>query len=531
MRYYSLVASFFFVLQSVFAQSKSYDVCIYGGTSAGVIAARQAADMGKSVILIVPDGHIGGMATGGLGKTDTGKKYAIGGRSREFYRQLGAVYGKEEAWQFEPKAAAALFDEYLDAPTIEVVKDQRIDRVTKLHTTIQSVTLVPTYGEPRVTQVIAAKMFIDCTYEGDLMPLAGVSYTLGRESNRTYRETLNGVHFIDYLERRGGRHQFPDGVSPYITPGDPSSALVWGVTEGRLGESGGGDQLIQAYNFRICLTDSVENQLPITRPADYDSTKYELLARLFRVQPELVGLNDYFIWSKMPNRKTDINNRGGFSTDMIGANQEWPEGSFETRKRIYDAHVSYTKGLLYFMATDPRVPENLRREVKKWGYPKDEFVSTGHFTPQLYIREARRLVGEGVLTQNNCQGKVKVDDPIGMGSYPMDSHNTQRIIINGMVKNEGNVEKGGFDPYPISYRTITPKREECTNLLVPVCLSTSHIAFGSVRMEPVFMILGESAAVAAVQAINEGNPVQEIDYGTLKAQLEANGQVLQLANN
>ena len=526
MRYYLLLSSFLLVLQGALAQSKAYDICIYGGTSAGVIAARQAAEMGKSVVLIVPDGHIGGLSTGGLGQTDTGKKYTIGGRSRAFYRQLGAFYGKKEAWQFEPKAAAKLFDGYLDFSGIEVIKDQRIDRVHKTDTKIASVTLVPTFGNGQPTQVVSAKVFIDCTYEGDLMPLAGVSYTVGREPNTQYGETLDGVHFIDYLERRGGRHQFPDGVSPYKIPGDPSSGLVWGVSAGTLGEAGSGDQLIQAYNFRICLTDSVENQLPITRPVDYDSTKYELLARLFRVQPDLNGLNDYFIWSKMPNRKTDVNNRGGFSTDMIGANYDWPEGSFETRKRIFEAHVSYTKGLLYFMTTDPRVPDTLRREIRKWGYPKDEYVSTGHFTPQLYIREARRLIGESVLTENHCLGKIPVDDPIGMGSYTMDSHNTQRIIINGMVKNEGNVEKGGFAPYPISYRTITPKREECTNLLVPVCLSTSHIAFGSVRMEPVFMILGESAAVAAVHAINEHKPVQEISYANLKSQLVANGQVL-----
>src|SRR3546814_726734 len=371
-------------------------------------------------------------------------------------------------WKFEPSAASKVFSYYLEKAAIPVIYNKYVTKVKKRKGEISSIKLTPA-GEGGKKQVISARVFIDCTYEGDLMALAGVSYTVGREDNSVYNETLNGYQLAEYL-KQSGRHQFPDGISPYRIPGDPASGLLNGISPETPGKTVDGDQKVQAYNVRICLTDSVENQIPITRPPDYDSTKYELLARLFKAQPNFTGPNDYFIWSEMPNRKTDVNNRGGFSTDMIGANYEWPEGSFETRKRIFEEHVYYTKGLLYFMTTDPRVPDTLRNEVARWGYPKDEYVSTGHFTPQLYIREARRLIGEAVLTENHCRGKLEVDDPIGMGSYPMDSHNTQRIIVNGMVKNEGNVEVGGFDPYSISCSCITPKRTECTNLLVPVCL-------------------------------------------------------------
>ncbi|WP_132130265.1 FAD-dependent oxidoreductase [Anseongella ginsenosidimutans] len=511
-------------LPPAYAQEE-YDICVYGGTSAGVIAAYTAAKMGKSVVLVVPDGHIGGLSSGGLGQTDIGNKQAIGGLSRDFYRRLGKIYGKEEAWKFEPGAAAKVFSDYLEEAAVPVIYDKRVAKVRKKKGEITSVQLHPTDGTNNRKQVISAKIYLDCTYEGDLMALAGVTYTVGREDNSIYNETLNGYQLPEYL-KQSGRHQFPDGVSPYRIPGDPSSGLLYGISNATPGKTGEGDRKVQAYNFRICLTDSAENRIPVTRPPDYDSTKYELLARLFKAQPQMTGPNDYFIWSRMPNRKTDVNNRGGFSTDMIGANYNWPEASFEERKEIFEDHVSYTKGLLYFVKTDPRVPARLQEFVSQWGYPKDEYVDHGHFTPQLYIREGRRMVGEYVMTEHNCTGERLVSDPIGMAAYTMDSHNVQRIVVNGMVKNEGNVEVGKFPPYPISYGAITPKQEECTNLLVPVSLSASHIAFGSIRMEPVFMILGQSAAIAASQAINEDKAVQDINYNQLKAALLENKQVL-----
>src|SRR5690606_23293193 len=322
---------------------------------------------------------------------------------------------------------------------------------------------------------------------GDLMARAGVSYRVGREDNSEYNETINGVQLMD-------GHQFPDGIDPYKTPGKPRSGLLWGISDEKLLPNGTGDKKVQAYNYRICLTSDPDHQISITRPEDYDPSRYELLLRLFEAFPHKRKLNDYFIWSHMPNRKTDINNRGPFSTDMIGMNYGYPDGSYEERERIIRDHTVYTKGLLYFFAHDPRAPQRLRDEMRQWGYPKDEYVEYGHWTPQLYIREARRMVGSYVMTQHNCQGREVVADGVGMAAYTMDSHNTQRIVVDGMVKNEGNVEIGGFGPYPISYRALTPKAEECRNLLVPVCLSATHIAFGSIRMEPVFMVLAQSAA-------------------------------------
>ena len=521
-----LFISIIWLKQLAAAQELKYDICIYGGTSAGVIAAYQAAKMGKTVVIIAPDGHIGGLSSGGLGQTDIGNKQAIGGLSREFYRHLGGIYGVDEAWKFEPKAASLLFDRYIREMDIPVIKDKRIAKVVKRDTRISDVELVPTYGK-RPKQRLSALVFLDCTYEGDLMALAGVSYAVGREDNSMYNETLNGFHLAPYLQR-SGRHQFPDGVSPYKIPGDPKSGLVWGIGNGKPAAQGTGDKRVQSYNFRICLTDSAENRIPIVRPENYDSTRYELMARLFEAQPNMRKINEYFIWSLMPNRKTDINNRGGFSTNMIGENFTWAETDFNERRKIYNKHLSYTKGLLYFMVSDPRVPDTLRHFVQQWGYPKDEYIENEHFTPQMYIREGRRMIGEYVMTEHNCRSKEVVEDPVGMAAYTMDSHNTQRLVVNGMVKNEGNVEVKGGAPYPISYRSITPKRNECSNLLVPVSLSASHIAFGSIRMEPVFMILGQSAAIAAVQAIEGNKAVQEVNYEQLRAELIRAKQILEL---
>jgi hypothetical protein len=497
---------------------KDYDIVIYGGTSAGVIAAYTGKKMGKSVLIIHPDEHIGGLSSGGLGQTDIGNKHAVTGLSRQFYRQLGKIYGQFESWHFEPRMAEKLFRDYLKEADVPVLYGKRIASVHKNGATIASATVVNTLGEPGEELVVRGKVFIDATYEGDLLPLAGVSYFVGREDNSTYNETLSGFQLPDY-HKQSGWHQFPDGVSPYKVPGDSTSGLVWGIAPDKATPTGSGDKLVQAYNFRICLTDSVENQVPITRPSDYDSTKYELLARLLAAQPTMRRINDYFIWSLMPKRKTDINNRGGFSTDMIGHSHQWAEATHEERKKIYDEHYSYTKGLLYFMKTDARVPDSLRMFIANWGYPKDEYVTNRHFTPQIYVREGRRLVGEYVMTEHNCRGKEVVDDAIGMAAYTMDSHNTQRIVVNGMVKNEGNVEVGGFPPFPISYRALTPKRAECTNLLVPIVLSSSHIAYGSIRMEPVFMVLAQSAAVAASLAIDGGKAVQEVDVKAVQKKL------------
>ncbi|MBO9732518.1 MAG: FAD-dependent oxidoreductase [Chitinophaga sp.] len=485
---------------------KEVDVCVYGGTSAGVIAAYTAKQLNKTVLLVSPEKQLGGLSAGGLGYTDIGNKSAISGISRDFYRRIGRHYGKFEQWIFEPHVASETFQQYIREGKVDVLYDAQLSNVKKEQGYITEIQL----GD----QVVKAKMFIDCSYEGDLMAKAGVAYTVGREANNLYHETYNGVQ----LKKE---HQFPDGIDPYKIPGKPESGLLWGISPATLEAPGTGDKKVQAYNYRICLTNQPDNRIPITRPADYDSTRYELLLRVVKKIDAKV-LNDVLIISKMPNGKTDINNKGAFSTDMIGMNYDYPDGDAATRKKIIADHESYTKGFLYFIGHDERMPLHLRQEMQTWGYPKDEYVNSGHWSPQLYIREARRMVGAYVMTQANCEGKETVTDGVGMAAYTMDSHNTQRLVVNGMVKNEGDVQVGGFGPYPVSYRSIIPQAADCKNLLVPVCLSASHIAYGSIRMEPVFMVLAQSAATAAVVAINSKATVQTVDVKKVQQQLADN---------
>lgn len=491
------------------------DVCVYGGTSAGVVAAYAAKQAGKSVVLIEPGRHLGGMSSGGLGATDIGNKQAITGLSRDFYRRIGKHYGKPEQWTFEPHVAEAVFGQYIREADVPVWFDYRLARVSMTGQRIAQITVEQASRPVSMTnRTIVAKQFIDCSYEGDLMARAGVQYTVGREAASQYGEPLNGVQLRD-------KHQFPDGVDPYRIPGRPESGLLWGIQTATLPPNGSADRAVQAYNFRLCLTDDPANRVPISQPADYDSTKYELLLRqIAKKEPtELTWNLMHFVM--MPNRKTDINNCGGFSTDMIGANYDYPDATYERRAAIIREHETYTKGLFYFIGHDPRMPRHLRDEMLRWGYPKDEYADNAHFSPQLYIREGRRMVGEYVMTQANCEGKTTVPDGVGMAAYTMDSHNCQRLIIEGpgavaQVRNEGDVQVGGFPPYPVSYRAIVPKRGQAQNLLVPVCLSASHIAYGSIRMEPVFMVLGQSAALAACQAIDDHKAVQDVDVAKLQ---------------
>lgn len=483
------------------------DVCVYGGTSAGVIAAYSAVKDGKTVLLVEPGYRLGGLSSGGLGQTDIGNKQAVKGLSLDFYRRIGKYYGMLENWVFEPKVAEQVYKDYVAEADIPVLYGHRVIKASKNGTDITSMK-VESVGKGVCNKEIKAKVYIDCTYEGDLMAMAGVSYTVGREDSSVYGESWNGAHESYW-------HQFPDGVDPYVEKGNPESGLLWGISpEGTIPEPGKGDDRVQAYNFRICVTFDKENQVPFPKPDNYDPSMYELLIRTIEAQPD-AGIGEYFIISRMPNNKTDINNRGAFSTDMIGMNHNYPEASYEEREKIIKAHKDYTLGLLWFWTHDDRIPEHLQKEITCMGLPKDEYIEYDHWTPQLYIREARRMIGEYVATQADCELRTSPEDYVGWAAYGMDSHNCQRVVVerNGvkMVKNEGDVEIGVKAPYPISYRSITPKREECTNLLVPVCLSASHIAFGSIRMEPVFMLLGQSAAKAASLAIDNGVKVQEID--------------------
>ena len=545
-------------VQLMNGQTKKYDVVIYGGTSAGVAAALQSSRMGKSVVLIEPTNRIGGLTTGGLGQTDIGNKQAIGGISREFYEKIKKYYddpenwkweekseymdggqtrteeGEATMWTFEPSAALAVYKSMMDKEKIKMVYNERLNResgVKKVAGKIESITM-------ESGKIFKGKVFLDATYEGDLMASAGVSYAVGRESNEEYGETLNGVQansintsLTGLVSRNAFNHNFIPGVDPYVVKGDPISGLLPNVNE-KPGLEGEGDKKIQAYCFRMCLTDHPENRISFRKPANYDEVNYELLFRNYEARKgpirEMYSYgNSLLPWinSSMPNRKTDTNNKFGFSTDYIGRNYDYPEASYAEREKIIEDHRNYQMGLMWTLANHPRIPAEVREEASRWGTTKDEFERADGWQQQLYVREARRMVSDYVMTQKNCEALTVAEDAIGLAAYGMDSHNVQRYVdANGYVQNEGNVEAHGFKPYPISYGALVPKKEECQNLIVPVCVSSTHIAFGSIRMEPVFMVLGQSAATAAILAIDGDTAVQDVPYSKLKVQLLKDGQ-------
>ena len=529
------------------ANDRTYDVVVYGGTSAGIAAAIQVKRMGGSVVVIEPTRRIGGLTTGGLGQTDIGNKAAIGGIGREFYQRVRKYYeqpqnwkwqsrdeyidsgqsrtsaNEDTMWTFEPSAALAIMNELVLEHDIPVVFEQRLDR-TLTSQNSHRVRGVISDGKRIVAitteggQSYRGRVYLDATYEGDLLAGAGISYTVGRESNDTYDETLNGVQTQHAIY-----HQFVDGVDPYIVSGDASSGLLPGIDAAGPGAEGSGDRRVQAYCFRMCLTDQPDNRIPFAKPETYDPLVFEPLLRNFEAGEK--GLP--WINSGMPNRKTDTNNRLAFSTDFIGQNYDYPEASYAERAEIAQQHRQYQQGLMWTLANDPRVPDHVRQEVARWGTCRDEFERADGWQEQLYVREARRMVGATVMTQHHCQGREVAADAIGLAAYTMDSHNVQRYVdAKGQLKNEGDVQVGGFSPYPISYASLTPQAAQCDNLLAPVCLSASHIAFGSIRMEPVFMVLGQSAATAAMQAAKANIAVQDVPYESLKEQLLADGQVL-----
>lgn len=500
----------------VLADTNEVDVCVYGGTSGGVIAAVQAARMGKSVIVVNPSRHLGGMSSGGLGATDTGNTGAIGGLSREFYQRVGRHYGLSVAFQFEPKVAEQVFNAMLVEHGILVRNDERLSIVAKGGERIQVI----------ITQngnAYRAQMFIDASYEGDLMARAGVTYTFGRESNSVYSETLNGVR------ANTPSHQFAVNVDPYRAPGDPNSGLLPYIQEGDGGVPGAGDQRIQAYNFRLCLTQTASNRMPILLPINYDAGNYELLARYIEgrvAAGHALNLRSFCNIANMPNGKTDINNNGAFSTDFIGRNYAYPEGDYAAREQIWNDTLNYIQGFMHFLGTDARVPAAIRTEMQSWGLCRDEFLDTGGWPHQMYVREARRMVSDYVMTEHNCRGTSRAPKSIGLASYTMDSHNVQRVVQNGFVRNEGDFQVPVPAPYPLAYDSIVPARGECENLFVTFALSASHVSFGSVRMEPVFMILSQSAAAAAAFAIDDNVAVQDVSYSKLRLQLLADRQVL-----
>lgn len=518
------------------------DVIVYGGTSSAVTTAVQVSRMGKSVIIISPDKHLGGLSSSGLGFTDTGNKEVIGGLAREFYQLIYQHYQNPEAWNwqkqseygnkgqgnpaidgqnrtmwiFEPHAAEAAFENMIKDNKITVYRDEWLDRE---HGVIKKDGKIISF-RTLSGKLFKGKIFVDATYEGDLMAASGVSYHVGREANSVYNEQWNGVQ--KGVFHHG--HYFKDNIDPYKTPGDTSSGLLPLISSEVPGENGTGDKKIQAFCFRLCLTKNPENKLPITKPEGYDSTQYELLVRLSATR-----WNEFFgKYDPIPNLKTDVNNHGPFSYDNIGMNWDYPEATYERRNEIIKEHVIYQKGLLYFMATDRRLPADVRETMNQWGYSKDEFTDNGNWPYNIYVREARRMKGKYVMTENDVLGKREVPESIGMGSYALDSHNVQRYVTpGGFVQNEGDIGVSPKKPYKISLGSIMPQKEECSNLLVTVCVSCSHIAFGSVRMEPVFMILGQSAGTVAALALEIRKSIHDLSYEEIRAKLINDGQILE----
>jgi hypothetical protein len=526
-------------------QTPVYDVVIYGGTSAAVTAAVQAKRMGKTVVVVSPDQHLGGLSSGGLGFTDTGDKSVIGGVSREFYQRVWAQYDKPEAWKwqkreeygnkgqgtpamdgaqrtmwiFEPHVAERVFEDLIREHGIEVHRGEWLNRtggVRKTGVRVVSITMLS-------KRTYAGRMFVDATYEGDLMAAAGVAYAVGREAQSAYGEKWNGIQ-TGVLHHRHHFGVLSGKISPYVVPGDPKSGLLPRISAEPPGVFGEADKRIQAYCYRLCLTDHPDNRLPFPKPDGYDPRQYELLLRIFEA-----GWRETFQkFDPIPNRKTDTNNHGPFSTDNIGFSYDYPEASYERRREILKEHETYQKGWLYFIANDPRVPKEVQNEMRRWGLAKDEFAGSGGWPHQIYVREARRMLGTFVMTEQELLKQRPTPDPAGMGSYTIDSHNVQRYVTpDGSVQNEGDIGVSTNGPYSIAYGAMVPRRGQADNLLVPVAVSSSHIAFGSIRMEPVFMVLGQSAATAAALAIDGGTSVQDVPYARLRERLIKDGQILE----
>lgn len=551
-----------------------FDIVVYGATSGGLIAGIKARQMGYSAVVIHPDHHIGGLTTGGLGQTDIGNKDVIGGLSREFYRRVAKHYADESAWRwqrpseyrsegqsrteageeamwtFEPSVASKIFRDWIAAADVTLWIDKPLQRAA-----VNQPLPADAIGTPRCGVVydglriaairlrdgtmVRGKIFIDATYTGDLLAEAGIPYTVGRESNDAFDETVNGNQPDDYSDTlvsgrslNAANHQLNRGIDPYVTPGVPDSGVLPGIEvvgdhPAGIGVFGQGDRRVQAYCFRGCYTDHPENRIPFSKPEGYREEDYELLFRHF----EVGGPSTFWKNDPMPNRKTDTNNNGGFSSDYIGQNWNYPEASYEERRQIEAEHRRYQQGLMWSLANHPRVPESIRREVSRWGTCRDEFTLPGEpgggWQHEIYVREGRRMLSDFVMTQSYCERIEVVPDSIGHAAYGMDSHHVRRYVTpEGFVRNEGNVQARVTAPYRIGYQAICPPKNRCQNLLVPVCLSSTHVAYGSIRMEPVFMVLGQSAATAAAEAIESGRSVQDVDYAKLAARLQADGQIL-----
>jgi hypothetical protein len=494
-------------------------VVVYGGTAAGVVAAVAAARCGAQVTLIEPGRHLGGMVSGGLGHSDVGKKETIGGIAREFFEKVGRHYGQEVSWDFEPHVAEDAFKKLVSDAGVHVFYDHRLKEhggVAKREGRI--VALTTEDGAP-----FGGEAFIDASYEGDLMAQAGVTFTWGREGREEYGESYAGVQ----APGRYTGHRFEVPVSAY----DANGRLLPDILTAPRGALGAGDKRIQAYKFRLCLTKDKANQTPYPAPGRYDARRYQLLARYITAETARLGRSPWLmIVSQLPNGKTDINNYGAFSTDYINGSWEYPMASYRRRAELWVEHADYIRGFFHFLTNDPQVPGELSAIVREWGLAADEFADTEHWPFQLYVREGRRMIGKYVMRQSDLGSTPFKDDVIGMASYTMDSHNVQRYLQDdGTVQNEGDIQVPPI-PFQIPYRAILPKRSECRNLLVPVCASATHVAYGSLRLEPVYMILGEAAGTAAAMAAGQGIDVHGIASKDLTAELLRKGAVMAWSN-
>jgi hypothetical protein len=525
------------------------DICVYGGTSGGVVAAVQAARLGKTVVLIEPGGHLGGMTSGGLSAVDIGDPRSVGGIAREYFTNLVAEYGKQLNWDararvtggaysIEPHVAEELFDKMVDDAGVVVMRNTQLKSVEKDGTRIAAMIL-------NNGRLVRAKMFIDTTYEGDLMAAAGVEYTVTREGNAKYGETYNGIHYSDKFKPRiphlmpGANGRVPGGqgvwdrdfpLDPYVVPGDPASGLLPLIDAGEPGIPGEPAPGVQAYCYRLCLT-TADDRIRIAPPADYDPRTYEIVVRFIEAclaNGDSLDLRWFSKHDPLPNEKWDFNT-ATFGGNLPGANWEWPEASYERRAEIAKRIANYHRGLLHFLATDSRVPEKVRTDMQRFGLPRDEFADHGGWPHQIYVREARRMVSDLVMTEHHTFGRQVAPQSVGLGSYGTDTHEIRRIVKDGVVTREGKTATGrdGASPYPIGYGAIVPRAADCENLLVTFALSASHTAFSSIRMEPVFMVTSQSAATAASIAIDDKVSVQQVDYEKLKARLIADGQILE----
>ena len=505
-----------------------HDLVIYGDSSAAITAAITAKREGRSVIVVNPTGFPGGMSASGLGATDfLGKRATFGGIASEFYDAIATAYGATYIRSFEPHVGRRVFEKMIADAGVQVVYNERLDRRPGRGVAMDGkrITAITTLSG----RTYRGKMFIDATYVGDLLAAAGVTYTVGREPEQQYGEDLAGVRRGDTNPRvhytQKDKDHFIRKVDAYVVPGRPESGLLPRIQKIPGLANGQGDRKIQAYNYRVCLTKDPALRIPIEKPAGYREIDHELLLRNFDAGDDRLPALVEPLAGK--GSKVDWNKMHAVGSDLPGANWDYPEASYERRREIEQEHETYIRGFLWTLSNNSRVPEKIRRQAAAYGLSKDEFTDNGGWPWMIYIREARRMVTDYVMTQHDCEGKRSAPDPVGLGSFGMDSHNVQIFVDEqGHAQGEGTIWRVPPKPYGISYRSIIPRRGECENLLSPVCLAATHVAHGSIRMEPVFMTLGQSAAIAAGAALDAKVRLQDLPYPLLRERLVAAKQVL-----